>query len=244
MALCDFKSLKNFDLSEHVSTTENVKERGLYGLPLRHLPPRKRSPDPAAAGFFRCFRGLCTRGCSPAPVTGSPEAFSRGRYSLDLMTVPFWCSACNALTLNGFSVCRNCTSTPVSFSQMDLKSELVAALPKVLPTCGDRTPPRPFMETSKGLHQDYICPGNILLTEGTFPTHWILEQSPTVSMLPAHQQASSGWFSALEAALHVPCAYKILLQPAFSCHLVGDSHVTARGLRNRIFSTIRPNLNA
>jgi hypothetical protein len=27
------------------------------------LPPRKRSPDPAAAGFFRCFRGLCGRGC-------------------------------------------------------------------------------------------------------------------------------------------------------------------------------------
>jgi hypothetical protein len=26
------------------------------------LPPRKRSPDPAAAGFFRCFRGLCGRG--------------------------------------------------------------------------------------------------------------------------------------------------------------------------------------
>lgn len=29
---------------------------------LRHLPPRKRSPDPAAAGFFRCFRGLCEMG--------------------------------------------------------------------------------------------------------------------------------------------------------------------------------------
>ena len=31
-------------------------------LLIRHLPPRKRSPDPAAAGFFRCFRGLCGRG--------------------------------------------------------------------------------------------------------------------------------------------------------------------------------------
>ena len=31
--------------------------------PLRHLPSRKRSPDPAAAGFFRCFRGLCRWGC-------------------------------------------------------------------------------------------------------------------------------------------------------------------------------------
>ena len=27
--------------------------------PLRHLPLRIRSPDPASAGFFRCFRGLC-----------------------------------------------------------------------------------------------------------------------------------------------------------------------------------------
>lgn len=100
------------------------------------------------------------------------------------------------------------------------------------------------METSKGPHQRYICLENILLTEGTFPTDWILEQSPTVSMLPAHPEASPSWFSALEAALHVPCAYKILLQPACSCHLVGDSHATARGLRNRIFSTIRPNLYA
>jgi len=28
----------------------------------RHLPSRTRSPDPAAAGFFRCFRGLCGPG--------------------------------------------------------------------------------------------------------------------------------------------------------------------------------------
>lgn len=28
----------------------------------RHLPSRKRSPHPAAAGFFRCVRGLCGRG--------------------------------------------------------------------------------------------------------------------------------------------------------------------------------------
>lgn len=33
--------------------------RGFESLPLRHLPSRKRSPDPAAAGFLRCFRGLC-----------------------------------------------------------------------------------------------------------------------------------------------------------------------------------------
>ena len=28
---------------------------------IRHLTLRKRSPDPAEAGFFRCFRGLCGR---------------------------------------------------------------------------------------------------------------------------------------------------------------------------------------
>ena len=33
--------------------------RGFESLPLRHLPSRKRSLHPAAAGFFRCFRGLC-----------------------------------------------------------------------------------------------------------------------------------------------------------------------------------------
>lgn len=27
------------------------------GLPVRHLPPRKRSPDPAPAGFFVVFEG-------------------------------------------------------------------------------------------------------------------------------------------------------------------------------------------
>jgi len=53
---------------------------------LRHLPLRKRSPDPAAAGFFRCFRGLCGRGCSPAPVQRGVKVFSQGRYSLDLLT--------------------------------------------------------------------------------------------------------------------------------------------------------------
>lgn len=31
-------------------------------VPVRHLPPRKRSPDPAVAGFFRCFPRLCGRG--------------------------------------------------------------------------------------------------------------------------------------------------------------------------------------
>ena len=36
--------------------------RGFESLSLRHLPPRKRSPDPALAGFFRYIRGLCGRG--------------------------------------------------------------------------------------------------------------------------------------------------------------------------------------
>ena len=49
-------------------TGRSRKPLSLYGDPgfeslsLRHLPPRKRSPDPAAAGFSRCFRGLCGRG--------------------------------------------------------------------------------------------------------------------------------------------------------------------------------------
>jgi hypothetical protein len=37
--------------------------RGFESHPLRHLPTRKRSPNPAEAGFFRCFRGLCELGC-------------------------------------------------------------------------------------------------------------------------------------------------------------------------------------
>jgi hypothetical protein len=38
---------------------ENVRRQA---HPLRHLPLRNVSPDPAAAGFFRCFRGLCEWG--------------------------------------------------------------------------------------------------------------------------------------------------------------------------------------
>ena len=59
------------------------------------------------------------------------KSFSAGRYSLKLMTASIWCSACKALMLIGFSECRNCTSTPVALGQMDLKSELVAAVAKV-----------------------------------------------------------------------------------------------------------------
>jgi transposase-like protein len=36
-----------------------VEKVGRQSHPLRHLPQRKRSPHPAAAGFFRCFGGLC-----------------------------------------------------------------------------------------------------------------------------------------------------------------------------------------
>lgn len=41
---------------------ENVRSQT---HPLRHLPPRKRSPDLAAAGFFRVFKGVCGRGRTP-----------------------------------------------------------------------------------------------------------------------------------------------------------------------------------
>ena len=40
----------------------DAEKVGYQAHSLRHLPSRKRSPDPAEAGFFRCFRGLCGRG--------------------------------------------------------------------------------------------------------------------------------------------------------------------------------------
>ena len=39
-----------------------MEKVGRQAHPLRHLPSRKHSPDPAAAGFCRCFRGLCGTG--------------------------------------------------------------------------------------------------------------------------------------------------------------------------------------
>ena len=57
---------------------------------LRHLPPRKGSPNPATAGFFRCFRGLCGWGCSPTCTLRVSEAFSPCRYSPDLLPSQFW----------------------------------------------------------------------------------------------------------------------------------------------------------
>ena len=43
----------------NVLQVEKVRPQSRF---LRHLPSRKRSPGPAAAGFFRCFRGLCEWG--------------------------------------------------------------------------------------------------------------------------------------------------------------------------------------
>lgn len=36
-----------------------MEKVGSQAHSLRHFPPRKLPLDPAAAGFFRCFRGLC-----------------------------------------------------------------------------------------------------------------------------------------------------------------------------------------
>lgn len=57
---------------------------------LRHLPSRNCSPNPAAARFFRCFRGLCRAGYSPTSVLGSPKVLSLCRYSLDLLPAAIW----------------------------------------------------------------------------------------------------------------------------------------------------------
>ena len=70
--------------------------RGFESLPVRHLPPRKRSPGPATAGFSRCFRRLCGKGFALVPAPYDPKAVSEGRYSLDLSTVRIRCRACNS----------------------------------------------------------------------------------------------------------------------------------------------------
>lgn len=75
--------------------------RGFESLPLRHLPPRKRSPDPAVAGFSRCFRGLCAVSFALAPSLQQPEWFSEARYSPDLSTARIRCRARNRLTIWG-----------------------------------------------------------------------------------------------------------------------------------------------
>lgn len=54
--------------------------RGM-SLSLRHLPSRKRSSVPAAAGFFCCFRGLCARPFPPVTPVCDPKAFAQAQYS-------------------------------------------------------------------------------------------------------------------------------------------------------------------
>ncbi len=49
---------------------------GFESLSLRHLPPRKRSPDPAAAGFSFCSRGLYWLGYSPRSAKTARIPFS------------------------------------------------------------------------------------------------------------------------------------------------------------------------
>ena len=66
-----------------------VEKVGNQAHPLRHLPSLKRSPDPAAAGFFRCFAGLCAAGCSLAVVRPGPQALSLRPFSLRLLTSGF-----------------------------------------------------------------------------------------------------------------------------------------------------------
>lgn len=68
---------------------------------LRHFPSRNRSPDPAAAGFSRCFRGLCAVGFALASSLQQPEWFSEARYSPDLSTARIRCRARNRLKIWG-----------------------------------------------------------------------------------------------------------------------------------------------
>lgn len=54
--------------------------RGLECPLLRHLPPRKSTLDPAAAGFFSNSRVSCGTGCLPATSPREPKSFSGGLY--------------------------------------------------------------------------------------------------------------------------------------------------------------------
>jgi len=57
------RSAMQIEVNTNKSMTYGPEKVRRQTHPLRHLPLRKRSPDPAAAGFFRCFRGLCGWGC-------------------------------------------------------------------------------------------------------------------------------------------------------------------------------------
>ena len=100
---------------------ENVESRS---RPLRHSPSRKRSPDPAAAGFFALFSkvmqaGLSTGLCARRPGSGlSRLMFSRPHDYTDLVnrlqaSETKW--LCGSL-LN--------TSTRVALAEMEHKSNV------------------------------------------------------------------------------------------------------------------------
>ena len=78
-----------------------VEKVGNQAHPLRHLPSRKRSPGQAAAGFFRCIRGLCTVGFALATSPQQPDTFTEALYSPDLSTAPIQCRAHNLLKVWG-----------------------------------------------------------------------------------------------------------------------------------------------
>ena len=82
-----------------ISMQYGTEKVGFQPHPLRHLPLRSVSPDPAAAGFFRYIQRLCGRGCSPAPVPSCSEAFSLGQYSPDLLTARIPVKSSNPLLL-------------------------------------------------------------------------------------------------------------------------------------------------
>ena len=77
------------------------KKVGYQAHSLRHFPSRNRSPDPAAAGFSRCFRGLCAVDFALASSLQQPEWFSKARYSPDLSTTSIRCRARNRLKIWG-----------------------------------------------------------------------------------------------------------------------------------------------
>ena len=61
-----------------------MEKVGLQSLPLRHFPQRKRSPDPATAGFFRCFRGLAKH----VGILTGPDTFLHAYERLGVIEEP------------------------------------------------------------------------------------------------------------------------------------------------------------
>ena len=59
-----------------------MEKVGYQARPLRHLPSRKRSPDPAAAVFFSLYLRVMREGLSTAPAAGpSGSGLSGGIFS-------------------------------------------------------------------------------------------------------------------------------------------------------------------